>query len=76
MYGIKAGSQYDAGSYVTDLTDVISLSLIASFLVCSMALNFAIYIYICMYIYVYVSGRPSFRKCSKCFYVYLNIRSM
>ena len=48
MYGIKAGSQYDAGSYVTDLTDVISLSLIASFLVCSMALNFAIYIYICI----------------------------
>ena len=26
------------------------------------------------YIYIYISGRPSFRKCSKCFYVYLNIR--
>ena len=40
----------------------------ASFLVRSMARNFVIYIYI--------SGRPSFCKCSKCFYVYLNIRPM
>ena len=35
-----------------------------SFLVCSMARIFSIYI----------SGRTSCRKCSKCFYVYLNIR--
>ena len=26
--------------------------------------------------YIYISGRTSFRKCSKCFYVYLNIRPM
>ena len=42
----------------------------ASFLVCSMARIFSIYIYIGLYI----SGRTSCRKCSKCFYVYLNIR--
>ena len=41
----------------------------ASFLVCSMRV-FSLYIYICLYI----SGRMSCRKCSKCFYVYLNIR--
>ena len=44
---------------------------------------FYIYIYyiyyICLYIYIYIyiyiiSGRTSCRKCSKCFYVYLNIR--
>ena len=38
----------------------------ASFLVCSKARIFSLYIYI--------SGRTSCRKCSKCFYVYLNIR--
>ena len=43
----------------------------ASFLVCSMA-RISIYIYICLYI----SGRTSCRKCSKCFYVYLNIRQV
>ena len=42
----------------------------ASFLVCSMARIFSLYIYIGLYI----SGRTSCRKCSKCFYVYLNIR--
>ena len=36
--------------------------------VCSKPTSFAIYIYI--------SGRTSFCKCSKCFYVYLNIRPM
>ena len=41
----------------------------ASFLVCSMR-GFSIYIYV----YIYISGRTSCRKCSKCFYVYLNIR--
>ena len=25
-------------------------------------------------LYIYISGRSSCRKCSKCFYVYLNIR--
>ena len=40
----------------------------ASFLVCSMARIFSIYIGL------YISGRTSCRKCSKCFYVYLNIR--
>ena len=45
----------------------------ASFLVCSMH-GFSIYIYI--YIYIYISGRTSCRKCSKCFYVDLNIRPM
>ena len=39
----------------------------ASFLVCSMARIF---------LYIYISGRTSCRKCSKCFYVYLNIRPM
>ena len=29
-----------------------------------------------LYIYIYISGRPSCRKCSKCFYVYLNIHPM
>ena len=33
-------------------------------------------IIIYIYIYNYVSGRTSCRKCSKCFYVYLNIRPM
>ena len=37
----------------------------ASFLVCSMALNFAKYIY--RYIYIYVSGLILCHKCSKCF---------
>ena len=48
----------------------------ASFLVCSMARIFSIYIYIYIYniIGLYISGRTSCRKCSKCFYVYLNIR--
>ena len=41
----------------------------ASFLVCSMT---RIFLYTC--IYIYISGRTSCRKCSKCFYVYLNIR--
>ena len=27
-----------------------------------------------IYICIYISGRTSCRKCSKCFYVYLNIR--
>ena len=45
----------------------------ASFLVCSMR-GFFIYIYIYIYICLYISGRTSCRKCSKCFYVYLNIR--
>ena len=40
----------------------------ASFLVCSMARIFCI-------IFI-ISGRTSCRKCSKCFYVYLNIRPM
>ena len=39
-------------------------------LVCSTAQ--IVTIYIC----IYISRRTSFRKCSKCFYVYLNIRSM
>ena len=30
--------------------------------------------YIILYICLYISGRTSCRKCSKCFYVYLNIR--
>ena len=46
----------------------------ASFLVHSIVRIFAIYIGI--YKYIYVSGRTSFRKCSKCFYVYLNICPM
>ena len=41
----------------------------ASFLVSSMAQIFAIY-------NIYMSDRPSFRKCSKCFCAYLNIRAM
>ena len=28
------------------------------------------------FLYIYVSGRTSCRKCSQCFYVYLNIRPM
>ena len=35
-----------------------------------------LFIYIYLYIYIYISGRTSCRKCSKCFYVYLNIRPM
>ena len=29
-----------------------------------------------IHVHVYVSGRTSCCKCSKCFYVYINIRSM
>ena len=48
----------------------VIIAIEASFLVCSMARIFYIYIY------MYISGRTSCRKCSKCFYVYLNIRPM
>ena len=52
---------------------VVLIASEASFLVCSMArISIYIYIYICLYI----SGRTSCRKCSKCFYVYLNIRQV
>ena len=36
--------------------------------------GFSIYIYIYIYVYIYISGRTSCRKCSKCLYLYLNIR--
>ena len=56
-------------------------------LVCSICLIFAIFIY-CErselsglfngtdFLYIFQAGRTSCRKCSKCFYLYLNIRSM